>query len=225
MRYPVPTQFILGSRSPRRRDLLALIVPADQIVVLPPCDASEAEFEGLAEISAIQSRLVEIARKKFADVSQQLAATAGEVPQRQLKVVIAADTTIVTNRDDGGLCVVGQPPDDDSWKDVVRTWFRDYFAGRTHVALTSLQVGIASGPRAERIASTEVGFIADVERYLNWYIETGEPRGKAGGYALQGAGSIFISHVAGSLSNVIGLPLGALLDCFRELQIHVDGND
>jgi len=52
-----------------------------------------------------------------------------------------------------------------------------------------------------------VTFIPDVERHLEWYIGTEEPRGKAGGYAIQGAGNIFISQVTGSLSNVIGLPL------------------
>jgi septum formation protein len=224
-RYPVPTQFILGSRSPRRRDLLALVVPADKIVVLPPRDASEAEFEGLRDMCDIQSRLVEIARNKFSDVTEQLAGETSELVSKPRQIVIAADTTILAKRDEGSLFVIGQPPEDDSWRDVVRTWFRDHFAGRTHLALTSLQVGIAGGRTVERIATTEVGFIDDVDRYLNWYIETGEPRGKAGGYALQGAGSIFISHVTGSLSNVIGLPLEALLDSFRELQIHADGSD
>ncbi len=219
------TQFILGSRSPRRRDLLGLVVPTDRIVVLPPRDSAEAEFDGLCEMPAVQSRLVEIASKKFADVSQQLAAmnTCADQPLR--RVMIAADTTIVTKRDDGVLHVLGQPPADDTWKEVVRAWFRDHLAGRTHVVLTSLHVGILGGKKFERIVSTEVGFIADVDRHLNWYIDSGEPRGKAGGYAIQGAGSIFISHVTGSLSNVIGLPLEALLDCLRELQIHVDGND
>ena len=64
-------------------------------------------------------------------------------------------------------------------------------------------------------------FIADVEKHLEWYIETGEPRGKAGGYAIQGAGSIFVSQVTGSLTNVIGLPLEALLSAFEELEIDV----
>jgi septum formation protein len=220
----MPTQFILGSRSPRRRDLLALIVPARLIEILPPRDAEEADFEGLGDMPAIESRLSEIACKKFHDVVQQLPTAAGDTTAPQ-RVVIAADTTIVTHRDSGTLCVIGQPPADESWKEVVRSWFRDHFAGRTHLALTSLQVGIAGGPTVERIVSTEVGFIADVDRYLDWYLATGEPQGKAGGYGLQGAGSIFISQVTGSLSNVIGLPLEALLDCFRELNVATTGND
>jgi len=135
------------------------------------------------------------------------------------RVVIAADTTIVATAADGTLHSLGQPPDDDSWKDVVRQWFREYYAGRTHRALTALCVHGPRGEIVERMVSTEVSFIDDVESRLEWYIETEEPRGKAGGYALQGAGSIFISRVAGSLSNVVGLPLEALLDVFEELQI------
>src|SRR4029077_18200877 len=109
--------------------------------------------------------------------------------------------------------------DDESWKDVVRLWFRDYYAGRPHRALTALCVHGPDGQSAERIVNTEVTFIADVEKHLEWYIGTGEPRGKAGGYAIQGAGSIFISQVLGSLSNVIGLPLEALLEILEDFQI------
>jgi len=47
----------------------------------------------------------------------------------------------------------------------------------------------------------------DVEPLLDWYLSTGESRGKAGGYAIQGAASVFVTQVSGSLSNVIGLPL------------------
>ncbi len=135
--------------------------------------------------------------------------------------MIAADTTIVATGKHGRLQVIGQPPEDDSWKAVVRAWFRDYFAGRTHLALTVLCVRGSDGRSAERLTKSEVAFIADVDQHLDWYINTGEPRGKAGGYAIQGAGSIFVSQVNGSLTNVIGLPLEALLSAFEELGIDV----
>src|SRR5205085_12507054 len=118
---------------------------------------------------------------------------------------------------DGKPLVLGQPPADDSWSAVVAHWFREYYAGKTHQALTALCVQTTRGQAAERIVRTAVTFVADVERRLPWYLATGEPRGKAGGYALQGAGSAFISRVEGSLSNVIGLPLEALLDAFDNL--------
>jgi septum formation protein len=227
---------------------LGLVVPADRIIVVPPRDASEAGFDGLHDLAAIETRLAEIARVKADDVADQLGpmwplqvtsleprplGSGGTQPlpdgrssrrpsfPDEQQVVIAADTTIVATGADGKLHVIGQPPDGDDWKEAVRTCFRDYFAGRTHLALTVLCVRTSDGRTTERLTSTEVGFIADVEKHLEWYVETGEPRGKAGGYAIQGAGSIFVSHVTGSLTNVIGLPLEALLSAFEELHIDV----
>jgi len=213
----VETRFILASRSPRKRDLLGLVVPADRIVVVPPREANEAGFEGLHELGAIEGRLAEIARTKLEDVVDQLTSSECLIVPGQPQIVIAADTTIVATDCDGILQVIGQPPEGDDWKEAVRRWFRDCFAGRTHLALTVLCVRAPDGRAAERLTKTEVAFIADVEKNLEWYIDTGEPRGKAGGYAIQGAGSIFVSHVTGSLSNVIGLPLEALLSAFEEL--------
>jgi septum formation protein len=196
-------------------------VPADRIIVVPPRDASEAGFEGLLDLGAIEERLAEIARAKADEVVDQLSASECLTVPGQPQVVVAADTTIVATGSDGKLQVIGQPPEGDGWKEVVRCWFRDYFAGRTHSALTVLCVRDSSGRAAERLTKSEVTFIADVEKHLEWYIETAEPRGKAGGYAIQGAGSIFVSQVTGSLTNVIGLPLEALLSAFEELQIDV----
>jgi septum formation protein len=214
-------QYILGSRSPRRRDLLALVVPPASISIRPPSDPAEADFVGLTDLPAIQQRLAEIARKKYADVVRQV-----HPPQttadRQKSIVIAADTTIVASRRDGTPIVVGQPPEEAHWPETVRLWFREYFAGKPHAAVTCLIVGIPGGATVERFVETQVEFIADVDRYLEWYLNTGESRGKAGGYALQGAGSVFISRVTGSLTNVIGLPLEALLECFAELHVNVD---
>jgi septum formation protein len=203
---------------------LSLVVPAGQIVVLPPRDPAELEFDGLTNSQEIETRLINIAAAKFADVTDQIALTVSDHDAGPTRVIIAADTTIIVRKTDGSLGVIGQPPPYESWKDVVRGWFRNHFAGRTHTALTSLHVGIFGGAVVRRIARTEVGFIPDVDANLEWYLASGEPRGKAGGYALQGAGSIFVSHVTGSLSNVIGLPLEALLSCFQELKIDVAGN-
>ena len=52
-------------------------------------------------------------------------------------------------------------------------------------------------------------------------LETGEPQGKAGGYAIQGAGSVFVEQVRGSLTNVVGLPLEEVLDALEELRVYV----
>lgn len=161
--------------------------------------------------------MLEIARQKARDVARQIASSRNRQETGDKTIIIAADTTVIVTRSDGTLDIVGQPPEDDSWKSTVARWFREYYAGKSHLVQTALCVTGAEGQTAECVVTTEVAMIADVERHLEWYIATGEPRGKAGGYAIQGAGSIFVSQVTGSLTNVVGLPLEALLDLFAEL--------
>jgi septum formation protein len=210
-------RFILGSRSPRRLALLEQIVSSDAIEVLPPRSPDEPGFEGLADWPAIERRLLETAGGKCADVLQQ----ARLWREDRVPIVIAADTIIVAHDPAGSLVVLGQPPPDDTWADTVRFWFRNYYAGRTHAAVTAFRVVGPEGQISERVVKSFVTFAADVERWLEWYLATGEPRGKAGGYALQGTGSLFITQVQGSLSNVIGLPIRELLEVFEELRIDV----
>lgn len=203
---------ILASRSPRRRELLALLVPEDLIEVRPPRDAEEAGFEALHDEPSIHRRLAEIARDKCDDVCEQLAES-----DTDYDVIIAADTVIVGERTDGKLDVLGQPPQTPDWREVVARWFRDYYFGREHTAMTALCVADADGRRCERIAATKVAMAADRDELLDWYLDTGEPCGKAGGYAIQGAGSMFVTSIDGSLSNVVGLPLETLRDVLAEL--------
>lgn len=215
-------RLVLGSRSPRRQELLALLAPHDRIEVLPPLQSEEAGFDGLHELPAIEQRLLEIARTKCADVCDQvagqLAGSHDRPAARPVDAVITADTIIVARDPAARPMVLGQPPADETWDQVVRDWFRTYYAGRVHAAMTGLCVALRDGRTVEQIVRTEVTFIADVEPLLDWYLKTGEPRGKAGGYGLQGAGSLFVSQVAGSLSNVIGLPLEALRPILEELR-------
>jgi septum formation protein len=204
---------ILGSRSPRRLELLSYIVPPERITVVPPRQTEEADFAGLNIESDIETRLREIARTKNDDVLVQL--TPG------WQAVLTADTTIVGRTDAGQPVVLGQPPEDESWRDVVRDWFRDFYFGRTHAALTAVCVTAPDGRRFERVVRSEVTFAADGQPFLEWYLATGEPRGKAGGYALQGAGSLFVERVNGSPSNVVGLPLRETWEVLREAGMEV----
>jgi septum formation protein len=210
-------RIVLGSRSPRRLDLLRQIWPAELIDVVPPSSTAEAHFENLHGWPSIERRLLEIAATKCEDVSAQVRKRLD--PSVAPPIVVTADTVVVVERAGGLLHVLGQPPADDSWPETVRRWFREDYAGKTHLAATAVCVErlIAEGTalreeRRARVVTSRVTFVADVDRWLDWYLSTGEPRGKAGGYALQGAGSLFIEKVEGSLSNVVGLPLAELLD-------------
>jgi septum formation protein len=224
-------RLVLGSRSPRRLELLRQVHPSDLIEVVPPTSTAEAGFAGLHDWPSIEARLLEIAATKCDDVAAQVRSALSPLSPRGRgaggegahahstsladatpPIVMAADTVVIVERGED-LHVLGQPPADDSWQDTVRRWFREDFAGKTHLVATALIVEqLASGKRASRVVTSRVTFVADVDRWLDWYLATEESRGKAGGYALQGAGSVFVSKVEGSLSNVVGLPLAELLD-------------
>ena len=206
------SQLILGSRSPRRRELLELLVSPESIDVRPPSSSDELGFAGLSSWLDIAQRLQQIAREKNEDVLAQLS------PSNDSQLVLTADTTIVATDADGCYRVLGQPPDDDSWREVVRRWFRDFYAGRSHIAATSVCLTDPhTGRRLERIVQSQVWFRDDVEPLLDWYLATGEPLGKAGGYALQGLASVFVTRVEGSITNVVGLPLEALVELLPQL--------
>jgi septum formation protein len=212
-------RYILASRSPRRLELLQNIVHRELIAVSPPESSVEAGFDDCKTLSAIRQRMLEIARHKADQVRTELNRQESSLHERPRTLIIAADTTVVVDGIDGEPRVLGQPPETDEWREVVRTWFLEHYAGKTHLAMTAVHVTTPDGRCAERIVETRVTFHANVSSWLNWYLLTGEPRGKAGGYALQGAGSVFVERVEGSLSNVVGLPLEALLELFAEVSL------
>ena len=212
-------RYILASRSPRRLELLQLVIHPELIAVRPPESAAEAGFDDCQDMESIKFRMLEIARHKAEQVQRQLNQEESELYERPRTLIIAADTTVIVKNSIGQPIVLGQPPETDEWREIVRNWFLDYYAGKTHCAATALHVITPDGRTAERVVETQVTFRANVELWLNWYLLTGEPRGKAGGYALQGAASVFIERVEGSLSNVVGLPLEAMLELFAEVSL------
>lgn len=197
------SRYILGSRSPRRRELLKLLVPDDRIVAKPPLSPQEAGFAGLRDRAAITARLQEIVQEKRRDVESQLA------DKERSAIRIVADTIIVASTAEDVLTVLGQPPAE-NWQAAVREWFTNYYSGRTHEAWTGVCVWSDEGILVDEIVSTAVTFRTIAPAEIEWYLATGESRGKAGGYALQGLASLFVSRVEGSLSNVVGLPLEVL---------------
>jgi septum formation protein len=212
-------RYILASRSPRRLELLQQIVHPTLIEVRPPESSAEAGFDDCANLASIRCRLQEIAHNKAEQVRAVLNAEEAGLHEVPRTLLISADTTVVITDRAGSAIVLGQPPEHDEWREVVADWFRHHYAGRTHSAITAVYVTTPDGRSAQQVVETRVTFRPDIERWLNWYLLTGEPRGKAGGYALQGAGSVFIERVEGSLSNVVGLPLESLLDLFAEVRL------
>lgn len=198
---------ILASRSPRRIEILSLAVPRARIRVLPPSSPDESGFEGLTTRAAIEERLLAIAAAKRDDVQRQLGAEA------EGAVIVAGDTVVVVGGHDGELLVLGQPPES-AWRETTRRWFHDHYLGRTHVALSGLCV-TGPGGRRDVVVETQVTFRAAPPAEVDWYLGTGEPRGRAGGYAIQGLASVFVDRIEGSFTNVVGLPLRELIEALQ----------
>jgi septum formation protein len=187
---------ILGSGSPRRLDLLGHLIDKSRIeVIVPDCD--ELSLNGLHSSQEIDEMLQENVRRKQTAIAQRIGADTDQV-------VLCADTVVVVAEGKSFRCL-GKPPTE-NWEPVVERWFNNYYALGPHWVRTGFSMTRAVEGPAE-IVQTEVRFRSDVNALLPWYLSTAEPIGKAGGYAIQGAGSIFVKQIDGSISNVIGLPL------------------
>ena len=194
-------KIILGSRSPRRIELLSQLIPESAIRVIPPLNSEEAGFDQLFDLESISDRLISICTAKNNDVFQQMNPESADP-------ILTADTIVVVEGEPSGHRVLGQPPVGLGWEQTVRNWFVDDYAGKTHQVMTGLCFRTEDRVITE-ILSTLVTFheIEYVNKHLDWYLSTQESVGKAGGYAVQGLGSIFVQRIEGSLSNVVGLPL------------------
>ena len=118
--------------------------------------------------------------------------------------VLGVDTLVAL---DGAI--YGKPRDEAHAKDTLRT-----LAGRTHLVVS----GIAVGPALRTAtAVTEVSFRDLDDGWIDWYVQTGEWRGRAGGYAIQGRGAALVREIRGDYLNVVGLPVPALLDLLPDL--------
>jgi septum formation protein len=114
--------------------------------------------------------------------------------------VVAADTVVEVDGD-----ILGKPVDAD---DARRMLGR--LSGRSHLVHTG--VAVRSGDRVGvEVVTTSVQFVPLTAAAIEWYLDTGEPFDKAGAYAIQGAGGVFVEGIEGSVSNVVGLPLATVV--------------
>ena len=199
---------ILGSRSPRRKELLGSIVGHDQLLIKPPVTPEEPGFLGLHQETEIEHRLLDIVQLKHTDVCQQIAAeTSKEVFASidSAPFVVVADTIVVAEINREQRVVLGQP-EPDRWQDDVREWLRHRLSAQTHEVWTGVTVSRLD-QTSTCIVKSAVTFCEINEELIEWYISTRESLGKAGGYAIQGFAAAFVTQLRGSLTNVIGLPV------------------
>lgn len=189
---------MLASGSPRRRDVLRDL-GFDPEVIVP--DVDESPIAGEDPISYV-ARVAEV---KAAAVAERLD------PDREW-VVLAADTTVEL---DGRILA---KPDDAGH---ARAMLAE-LSGRTHLVHTGVAVRTGplpgrSGPGRARVVvvTSQVEFAVLDESDVNRYVDSGEPFGKAGGYAIQGIGGTLVRAVRGSVTNVVGLPAVEVRELLR----------
>jgi septum formation protein len=182
---------LLASGSPRRLELLARLGVPVEVVV-PDVDETPRPGEPAEDCVA------------------RLAATKAATVASDGRLVVAADTVVVV---DGEM--IGKPADDAEATAVLRR-----LSGREHQVVTGVHLR-RHDRAAAAIVTTTVRFRRLAEGEIAAYVATGEPRGKAGSYALQGLGGALVECIDGSDSNVIGLPLSTVVVLARSLGVEL----
>lgn len=187
---PVGVRLVVASASPRRTELLRSVGLDFDVI---PADIDESVLAGempadyVARLSAEKARVV----------AERL-----ESPS----IVVAADTTVDV---DGRI--LEKPVDEADARRML-----GLLSGRVHLVHTGVTVlgslGGAPGAGESVVVETAVEFVAMTPRVVDWYVGSGEPFGKAGAYAIQGAGGALVRRLDGSVTNVIGLPLAETLN-------------
>lgn len=180
--YHSAVRLILASASPRRSELLRAAGYTFDVV---PADVDERPLCGESPEAYVRRVALDKAR-----------AVAACFPDA---VVLAADTCVVID----GL-ILGKPSDAADGSRMLRL-----LSGRTHEVLTGVAVTGPAGTRVEASCS-HVAFAPLTDGEIAWYLASGEPADKAGGYAIQGLASRFVEQVDGSYSNVVGLPVAVV---------------
>lgn len=195
MKRPVETEMhdfvYLASQSPRRRQLLEQIGVRHELLL---ADAAEEDAEALEAERRGEPPLAYVRRVTQA----KLNAAQARLKRRGLPAapVLCSDTTVALGRR-----IHGKPLDAADALDTLRQ-----LSGRTHRVITAVAVGLGEVQRLA-VSESRVSFAEIDEGALERYVAGGEPFGKAGAYAIQGAASVWVSRIAGSYSGIMGLPL------------------
>jgi septum formation protein len=184
-------RLILASKSPRRYELLKQIGLGFEVI---PSRVSE----DFVQTESPQEHVLRLAEAKARDVAR-------EYPDRW---VIAADTIVQL---DGSI--LGKPRNSEEATEMLRR-----LSGQEHRVLTGFFVCHLGKRKSDKeTVQTAVRMKGLTAAGIEWYVRTGEPLDKAGGYAIQGIGSFMIKSIQGSYTNVVGLPLCELMEMLSRL--------
>ena len=185
---------ILASSSPRRQEILKMLkIPFR--VIIPNIDetlTTAVDFQYIPEL---------LAREKVTAVIR--AQPAGQ----EIPWVLGADTLIIINDK-----ILGKPQTYEMAVEYLKT-----LQGNTHSVLTSIVLYNGHTHKTTaKLSKTNVTFSPMTDKEIEWYAETGEWHGAAGGYRIQSLASCFISRIEGSYSGAVGLPIFELYDILKE---------
>ncbi|MEK6280560.1 MAG: Maf family protein [Acidobacteriota bacterium] len=183
-------KIILASKSPRRAEILRSAGWEFESQA-PNIDETRQESEDAV------SYVKRLAREKAATI-------ANRAPER---LALGADTVVVIDGE-----ILGQPRDDEDARRML-----SLLSGKWHEVLTG--VALLRGETEASIdhESTRVHFCELSAEEIDWYVSTGEPRDKAGAYAIQGKGAIFIEGIEGDYFNIVGLPIRLVYEMVRRM--------
>jgi septum formation protein len=185
------SRFILASKSPRRFELLSQL--GLDFEVIP-----SRVVEDFLQKESPQEHVIRLAEVKVRDV-------ASRYPDCW---VLAADTIVTVNGS-----ILGKPK---NREEAVEMFHR--LSGREHLVFTGFGVCHLGKKKGDKeVVQTAVKMKTLTQAEMEWYVETGEPFDKAGGYAIQGIGSFMIESIRGSYTNVVGLPLCELIEMLQRL--------
>lgn len=182
---------VLASASPRRAELLAA---AGYSFLLDPPDVDESGRPG----ESPENYVLRIAREKARAVAGRR--------RKADEIVLGADTTVVARGE-----ILAKPADE---SDAAR--MLEMLAGAVHHVFTGVAM-VSGGRELTEVVATRVRLLPLAPDEIRWYVETGEPMGKAGAYAIQGRAARFVDWIEGSWSNVVGLPVATVNEMIKRL--------
>jgi septum formation protein len=185
------SRLILASKSPRRYELLKQV--GLDFEVIP-----SRVMEDIVQKESPKEHVIRLAEAKARDI-------ASGYPDRW---VIAADTIVYINGS-----ILGKPKSREEAMEMLHR-----LSGQEHWVLTGFSVfNLGEGKSDKEAVQTAVKMKTLSPTEMEWYVQTGEPFDKAGGYAIQGIGSFMIESIRGSYTNVVGLPLCELIQMLNRL--------
>lgn len=171
-------KLILASSSPRRRKLLS-DMGFDFDIIVPNVD----ERKKLGEEPFEYVRRIALLKSKAVQLSNLD------------RIIISADTIVVLKNE-----IYGKPKDKQDFIRIMKV-----LSGKTHYVYTSYSI-LYKDLTISKLVVTEVDYSVLNDKQIEWYWNTKEPKDKAGGYAIQGIGGMFIKSIKGSYSNIVGFP-------------------